>query len=620
MCGICGIAFQGQLFDRKRSIARVKNMLDALVHRGPNASGMAMSAQAAVGASRLAIRGLDSGQQPLRDEKSGLMVVCNGEIDNHRELRRWLASRGRTVDQQTDIAVIPELYLELGENFVEKLIGVFAIAIWDPGKEELLLTRDRAGERPLFFTIRDGVAQFATEVAALVGESGATFTRSKEAIHEYLATGCLAAPASPYLEVQKVRPGEMVTIRASGIRRRRYWTWAIGRVVKTSPSVGSFDPIFREAVRSQTDIDVPFGLFLSGGLDSSLIAAVARELRPDVSLPAYSLRFNENSYDEGGFALQVADRLGLDPVSIWVQAQDLPKTLADLVGRVGEPLADPAWIPTALLARRAAQDVKLVLAGEGGDELFGGYPTHLAAKWGEIYARLPQGLQSVMRHFVEKLPMSDKKVALSFLLKRFVGGMHRDGMARHMLWNANISPSVMARLGLSYSGEVKFEATGGELLDSIQRLDLEITLAEGLLTKSDRAGMRSALEVRAPFLDQRVMEFAATLPVHDRVCGLSTKVFLKKYAEHYLPRSIIYRRKRGLSVPLAIWLRGPLYDWARAQLDSGRLVEVGVHVESALKILEEHRRREADHARTLWTLIVLCEWLAWDEARIRGAF
>ena len=314
MCGICGIAFQGQLFDRKRSIARVKNMLDALVHRGPNASGMAMSAQAAVGASRLAIRGLDSGQQPLRDEKSGLMVVCNGEIDNHRELRRWLASRGRTVDQQTDIAVIPELYLELGENFVEKLIGVFAIAIWDPGKEELLLTRDRAGERPLFFTIRDGVAQFATEVAALVGESGATFTRSKEAIHEYLATGCLAAPASPYLEVQKVRPGEMVTIRASGIRRRRYWTWAIGRVVKTSPSVGSFDPIFREAVRSQTDIDVPFGLFLSGGLDSSLIAAVARELRPDVSLPAYSLRFKENSYDEGDFALQVADRLGLDPV------------------------------------------------------------------------------------------------------------------------------------------------------------------------------------------------------------------------------------------------------------------------------------------------------------------
>jgi asparagine synthase (glutamine-hydrolysing) len=620
MCGICGIAFQGQPFDKKRAIARVKSMLDALAHRGPNASGMAMSPPAAVGASRLAIRGLDSGRQPFHDEKSGVMVVCNGEIDNHRELRRWLESRGRTVAQQTDIAVIPELYLELGENFVERLVGVFAIAIWDPGKEELLLTRDRAGERPIFFTIQEGVVQFATEVAALVGESGATFTRSREAIHEYLATGCLAAPASPYREVQKVRPGEVVTIRSAGIRRRRYWRWAIGQVKKAVPSAGAFDSIFREAVRSQTDIDVPFGVFLSGGLDSSLIAAVARDLRPDAGLPAYCLRFKEKSYDEGGFALQVAHRLGLEPIPVWVNPMDLPKTLTDLVGRVGEPLADPAWIPTALLAGRAAQDVKLVLAGEGGDELFGGYPTHLAAKWGEIYACLPQGVQNVFRHFVDQLPMSDKKVTLSYLLKRFVGGMHHDGIARHILWKANISPAVMSRLGLSDPFPRKLETPTGELLDCVQRLDLEITLAEGLLTKSDRAGMRSALEVRAPFLDQRVMEFAATLPVNERVRGLTTKVFLKKYAERYLPRSIIYRRKRGLSVPLSLWLRGPLYDWALSRVGSGRLADVGINVEAAVKLLEEHRRREADHARALWSLIVLCEWLAWDEARIRRAF
>jgi len=593
-------------------------MVEALAHRGPDASGTSIGTQAAVGASRLAIRGLDSGQQPLIDAKSGVMVVCNGEIDNHRELRRWLESRGRSVAQKTDIAVIPDLYLELGENFVERLVGVFAIAIWDPKKEELLLTRDRAGERPIFFTISDGVVQFATEVAALVGESGATFTRSKEAIHEYMTIGCLAAPSSPYLEVQKVRPGELVTISTSGVQRRRYWTWEIGTVKKAVPTRDAFDEVFREAVRSQTDIDVPFGIFLSGGLDSSLIAAVTRDLRPEVSFPAYSLRFEESSYDEGRFAQQIAESLGLNPISVWVNPMDLPTTLADLVAHVGEPLADPAWIPTALLAQRAAQDVKLVLAGEGGDELFGGYPTHLAAKWGEKWARLPRSVQAAFRFFIQKWPVSDKKVTVSFLLKRFVEGMHQDGIARHLLWKANISPSVMSHLGMSAPLPQMLETSTGELLDDLQRVDLKITLAEGLLTKSDRAGMRSALEVRAPFLDQRVMEFAATLPVDSRVKGLTTKVFLKKYAERYLPHSIIYRRKRGLSVPLSLWLRGPLYDWALSRVSSERLEHVGINVKAAVELLEAHRRREADHARALWTLIVLCEWLVWDETKIYG--
>ena len=527
-----------------------------------------------------------------------------------------MESRGRKVSQETDIAVIPELYLELGEHFVERLVGVFAIAVWDPAKQELLLTRDRAGERPIFYTVSDGVVQFATEVAALVGESKATFTRTQEAIHEYMTIGCLAAPTSPYLEVQKVRPGEAVTITASGIRRRRYWTWQIGLVKKVAPTTDGFDKIFREAVRSQSDIDVPFGIFLSGGLDSSLIAAEAKNLRPDVSFPAYSLRFEENSYDEGRFAERVASDLGLKPVAVWVNPLDLPDTLTDLISRVGEPLADPAWIPTALLAQRATQDVKLVLAGEGGDELFGGYPTHLAAKWGERYATLPHGLQAAFRKLVQRWPVSDKKVTVSFLLKRFVEGMHQDGIARHLLWKANISPAVMSRLGLSDPLPHLLETSTGELLDDVQRVDLKITLAEGLLTKSDRAGMRSALEVRAPFLDQSVMEFAATLPVNYRVRGFTTKYFLKKYAEKYLPNSIIYRRKRGLSVPLSLWLRGPLYDWARSRVGSERLTLVGINRQAAMELLEEHRRREADHARALWTLIVLCEWLEWDEARI----
>lgn len=618
MCGVCGIAFPGRPFDLKRATARVKSMVEALAHRGPDATGMSVSDQAIIGATRLAIRGIESGAQPIVDEATGVMAVCNGEIDNHRELRRFLESRGRKVAQETDIAVIPELYLELGERFVERLVGVFAVAIWDPRSQELFLARDRAGERPIFYTLHEeegigeGVVQFATEVAALVGEGGAVFTRSEEAIHEYLTTGSLCAPTTLYREVQKVRPGEIVTVSSTGIRKRKYWSWEIGRVKKEPPTTEAFDKIFREAVKIQSDVDVPFGIFLSGGLDSSLIAAVARNLRPDISFPAYSLRFEESSYDEGTFAQQVAESLGLKPVSFWVNPLDLPATLADLISCVGEPIADPAWIPTALLARRATLDVKLVLAGEGGDELFGGYPTHLAAKWGETYSHLPRSLQTLFRFLVHSWPVSDKKVTISFLLKRFVDGMHADGIARHLLWKANLSPAMMTRLGLTAPDPRRKELLVGELLDSVQRIDLETTLAEGLLTKSDRAGMRSALEVRAPFLDQQVMEFAATLPEKYRVRGLSTKVFLKKYAEKYLPHSIIYRRKRGLSVPLSLWLRGPLHEWAVSRVESPLLAEVGINVNAASELLEEHRHREADHARALWAIIVLSEWLSWD--------
>lgn len=592
-------------------------MVDALAHRGPDAAAVSVGTHAALGATRLAIRGLDSGHQPIVSEPSGLIVVCNGEIDNHRELRLWLESRGRPVVQETDIAVIPGLYLELGEEFIDRLVGVFAIGIWDPTKDELLLGRDRAGERPLYFTTSDGVVQFATEVAALVGEAGASFTRSREAIHEYLTIGCLGAPTSPFKEVEKVHPGEIVVFNSSGIRRRRYWRWKIGQVPKKAPSMDAFDKIFRKAVGTQSDVDVPLGIFLSGGLDSSLIAAVARSVRPKLALPAYSLRFEEKSYDEGNFAGQVARSLGLESVPVWVNPLDLPETLADLVSCVGEPIADPAWIPTALLSRRAAVDVKLVLAGEGGDELFGGYPTHLAAKRGESFARLPQGVRALVRNLVNLWPVSDKKVTISFLLKRFVNGMHEDGIARHLLWKANIPPDVMLRLGISAPDPRKKEFLIGELLDSVQRIDLETTLAEGLLTKSDRAGMRSALEVRAPFLDRDVMEFAATLPVSERVRGFTTKVFLKKYAERYLPKSIIYRRKRGLSVPLSLWLRGPLYEWARSRVSSKHLTQVGIDIRATQELLEEHHRRHADHARALWALIVLSEWLIWNESRIQ---
>jgi len=289
-------------------------------------------------------------------------------------------------------------------------------------------------------------------------------------------------------------------------------------------------------------------------------------------LKAYTLRFEERSFDEGRFAAAVAKQLKMELVTVWVKPGDVRDGLRSLIRLVGEPLADPAWIPATLLSQRAAQDDKMVLVGEGADELFGGYPTYIGAGVAERFARLPAWLKSAIRRVVEALPLSEKKVTISFLLKRFMQGAALNGI---------ITPTLLRRLGVAPI-DLESDAADRDLLDRAQQWDLETLLAEGLLTKSDRASMSSALELRAPFLDEAVMEFAKSLQIEDRVHGFKTKVFLKRYARRYLPDNIVNRRKRGLSVPIASWLRGPLKEWATATLEKGRLEQVGIQTSAAL--------------------------------------
>lgn len=613
MCGICGIVHFTAPAPQDEAVTQVQHMLARLAHRGPDGAWVEADAAAALGMARLTIRGLTSGRQPLIDTETGVMVVCNGEIDNHPELRVWLAERGRPVEQDTDVAVLPGLYLELGAAFVERLVGAFAIAVWDPRHHTLLLTRDRAGERPLFFSWADGRAVFASQLAAIA----ASDTRPPEvdgpAIRRYLQLGHFPAPDSPFVGVSKLGPAETVIISRTGIQRSTYWQWPRAIPAGIDTSLDAFDRIFRAAVHRQSEVDVPVGLFLSGGVDSSLLAAVARSLHPEKSLTAYGLRFGEDSFDEGQFAERVAADLNMTYVPVWVQPQDFPRLLRAVIRTSGEPLADPAWVPTVLLSERAAQDIRISLSGEGADELFGGYPTYFGAGMAERYARLPASLRHLIRQQVEKWPPSDKKVTLSFLLKRFVQGDQLDGVARHILWTSSIAPDILARLGVMTEPTLWSAPQGESLLDQLQHYDLERPLAEGLLTKADRASMHSALELRAPFLDQAVMEFAAALPAKARIKGVQTKVFLKAYATRYLPKEIVYRRKRGLSVPLSAWLREPLRDWAETALAHPALARIGVNQAAALSLLKEHLQRKADHGRALWALIVISEWLNWLE-------
>jgi asparagine synthase (glutamine-hydrolysing) len=611
MCGICGIlGFDGPS-SSDRSQERVDAMLEALRHRGPNAIGSAVSGPIVIGATRLAVRGIDHPSQPSIDRDSGVVVVCNGEIDNHRELRQWLEARGRSVPPGSDVEVLPGMYLELGDEFLDRLVGAFALAVWDPRHGRLLLARDRTGERPLFLRRDTRGLTFASEIAALAASGSGPLTVSDIGIRSYLQFGNFAAPRSPFNEIEKIGPGERVVVDRGTVSRHRYWRWSLGQQQKRPASIDGFDTVFREAVRRQTDVDIDFAVFLSGGLDSSLVTAVTRSLHPSKPLVGYTVRFGEASFDEGDVAQEVAHRLGVRPESIWVGPEDFARELPLLVRRVGEPLADPAWLPAALLSRTAAQSFRMTLVGEGADELFGGYPTYLGVRAAETYNRLPGPVRSLFRRAVEALPPSDKKVTLSFLLKRFVSGADLDGITRHQIWNSNIPPTLLRRLGIDPVPLPGPIPEGPELLDRVQQLDLETSLAEGLLTKADRAGMSSALELRAPFLDLGVLDYASTLQSSDRVRGLTTKKFLKAYALRYLPHSIVHRRKRGLSVPLATWLRGPLRNWAADRLSDSALESVGVSRKAAQSVFEEHLQRRADHGRALWTLIVLSFWLEW---------
>jgi asparagine synthase (glutamine-hydrolysing) len=614
MCGVCGSVSLSGPFDQESNRRRVQAMLHSMAHRGPDDVGSVATDSAVLGVTRLAIRGLSDANQPMVDAETGVVAICNGEIDNHHELRHWLAQRGRPVHRKTDVAVIPGLYLELGEGLASRLIGAFAFAVWDPRYRRLTLARDRAGERPLFYTIRGGEIIFATEVAALVAHSRLPVSLDQKALRKYLQFGIFPSPDTPFVEIRKVAPGEWIQFDREGVRQKSYWRWRIMEAAKKPPSLETFDQTFRAAVGRQTDVEVDFGVFLSGGIDSSLVSAVARMLHPKRPLKAYTLRFEEKSFDEAPFAEAVARQLKMDLVTVWVKPDDVRDGLKSLIRLVGEPLADPAWIPAALLSRRAAQDVKVALVGEGADELFGGYPTYIGADIAQRFARLPGWVRSIIRRAVEALPPSERAVTISFLLKRFVRGADLEGMTRHQHWVSSIPPPLLQRLGVAAVETASEKAEAGLLVDRMQQWDLETSLAEGLLTKADRASMSSALELRAPFLDEAVMEFAKSLTVEERVRGFSTKVFLKRYALRYLPEAIVHRRKRGLSVPIGRWLRGPLHSWASTTLESGRLERVGIRTSLASDLLSEHCRRKADHARALWTLLVLAEWLDWIAA------
>jgi asparagine synthase (glutamine-hydrolysing) len=613
MCGICGIATTRGAVDP----ARLAAMSGTLVHRGPDSDGVVLQDGAGLAARRLAIIDLETGDQPLANEDGTVHVVQNGEIYNYAELRRELERAGHVFRTHGDTEVLAHAYEEWGEEFPRRLRGMFAIAIWDATRRRLVLARDPYGIKPLYYRPAADGLEFASELRALPrGEV------DLEALECFLAFNFVPAPYSIFREVRKLPPGSLLVWdgepRVSRYADLRPATAEDVRRDDEAELVEELRARLRDSVRAHLVSDVPVGVLLSGGVDSGALAALAAQESPE-PLRTFSIGFAEGSFDELADARKVASLFGTRHRELTLRP-DAALLLPALADAFDEPFADSSALPTYLVSKLAAEDVKVALAGEGGDELFGGYYTYVA----DLLAERAGGLARLVRPLVERLPSSDGRVPLEYKAKRFVRAAHLPALARHHGWKEIFSPAAQAELtGRAASGapldllEAPWaEAAGAELLTRLQYVDLRLHLVDDLLTKTDRASMAHSLEVRVPFLDLAVTRFALSLPSDRNVRGLRKKLLLRKAVEPLLPHSVVHGRKRGFSIPAAAWLRGELEPFARETLSAETLRRQGYFRPDAVtQLIDAHVGRKEDLSRQLWGLLA---FTLWHERHVEG--
>src|SRR5882672_5521399 len=597
MCGIYGMIAERGTALRYPEV--LEWMGEALRHRGPDGRAVLTNSDAVIGTERLRIIDLhERADQPFAAPGSQVWLECNGEIYNAAEIRaRYPDYPYRS---KSDVETILPLYLDRGVDAIPELDGMFGLAIWDARTHTLILARDRAGEKPLFYAKAGAEVIFASELQCLLRHPDISRELDPIAIGEYLRLGYVPEPRTPFRDVRRVEAGTFIRFHQGDIETVRYWDPASFRIERISAraAIDETQRLVERAVEKQVMSDVPVGVFTSGGLDSSILATLAAKFIGVDRVHTYSAAFAEQSYDESPVAEELAKRIRTRYVPVRTDAETLMEALQAVVGGVAEPLADPAILPTFLLARAARQHVKVILSGEGADELFGGYPTYIGHKVAPMYDALPSFVRAALRRAVQRVPSSTKKVTLEFLLKRFVSDAEKPWIERHLAWfGTGLSPAVY-KLG-SHLPDVP-PPSNGDPLAGAMLLDYRSYLRDNLLVKVDRATMLSSVEARAPFLDRDVTRFALSLPAALRVRRLETKWILKKAAEAWLPKEVIYRRKRGLSVPIASWINSGLRAEVDRLLGPQKLRREGLLNEATVtRLLDEHRSGRANHAKPL---------------------
>lgn len=614
MCGIYGMV-GATLPPADRMLDR---MAEQLMHRGPDGDGRIVARRAGLGCRRLAIIDVAHGGQPLANESGDVHVVCNGEIYNHRRLREQLTARGHRFRTGSDAEVIPHLYEERGLDFVEALDGMFAAAVWDARHDRLVLVRDRLGEKPLYHATTGQGLWFASEPKSLRAV-GIGNEPDWAAIAQFLRRGAVPHPASAWTGIAQLPPGGRLVLEGERLRCDRYWR--VGPLLDgpvLDLDLAAAAPLVRAAlergVAAALTSDVPVGVFLSGGLDSTAVAALAR---PHLGqLDTFALGFEVPGFDERNHAALAARALGTRHRTLIVTPALLLEGLATLSPLLDEPIADPALVPTFLLARFAREHVKVALVGEGGDELFAGYPTYLGGALAKRVQQLPPGVRRWLLSVAPRLGASQGNTTVRWMLRRFLEGVDRPLPERHREWTGYVSAVSLRRLATP-DGPLAAAATapddppaslpGRTTVDRLLGLDLTGHLPDTLLRKVDRATMAASLEGRAPLLDRHLVELVCRLPSALKMHGFATKRVLRRAVADVVPAPILRRVKRGLTVPLTSWIAGPLLPFVRESL--ARLDPTVIRPEAAQSLLADHLAQRRDNRRELWALVMLQAWL-----------
>ena len=586
-------------------------MSGKLVHRGPDSDGAFVEGPAALAARRLAIIDLQTGDQPIANENETIHVVQNGELYNYRELRAELERAGHRFRTHGDTEVLVHLYEQDGLAFARRLRGMFAVALWDSTLRRLVIARDRYGIKPLYYRASAAGLEFASELRALPrGEI------DLDALESFLAFNSIPAPLTIFRDVRKLPPGHVLVWEGGEARLERYARPAPApegelREDDEAELIEELRGRLRDSVRAHLVADVPVGVLLSGGIDSAALTALAAQETAE-PVRTFSIGFQERSFDELSDARLVAERYGTQHREL-VLRPDAALLLPALADAFDEPFADSSALPTYLVSQLAAQDVKVALSGEGGDELFGGYYTYVA----DLLAERTGGLARLARPLVERLPTSTARASFDYKAKRFVRGAHLPPLERHHAWKEIFSRDARAELTGRSNGfdpvdvyRARFaETEGADLLARLQDVDLGIYLVDDLLVKTDRASMAHSLEARVPFLDPAVTNLALALPTRHRVHGLRKKVLLRKAVAPLVPERIVKGKKRGFSIPAAAWLRGELEPFARQTLSADTLRRQGFfRPEAVAALIDRHVAGKEDLSRQLWGLLAFTLW------------
>jgi asparagine synthase (glutamine-hydrolysing) len=625
MCGIYGYLSSREPVDG----GILRRMGDTLVHRGPDDEGEHIESQLGtsigLGHKRLSIVDLSAAaRQPMANEDGTVWLVCNGEIYNFRELRAELREKGHVFRSGSDNETIVHLYEEMGVGCLERLKGMFAFALWDRSKNALFLARDRMGKKPLEYAAYDGGIAFASEIKAVLKHPAVDRIIDLSSLNKYLALEYIPAPHSIFTSIRKLEPGHYLWYQKGGCATHKYWDlplsdYPIG--YKTEEEYAEeLRAIIDRAVRTRLVADVPVAVFLSGGIDSSFVAASAAAAQKGIE--CFSIGFEERSFDESHYAAEVANQLDLNLSQKMFTTAEMLANLERLPDFLDEPLADASILPSYLLAKVASQRVKVALSGDGGDELFAGYPTYQAHRLVTYYDSLPETMKQAVKFVAARLPVSHRDISADFKLKQFLRGAGVSSEIRFFIWmggftqaekNALLTDDFKAALtrDTTYEDIFAYVRDSGlnKDLERILYLSTKLYLQDDILVKVDRAAMANGVEVRCPLLDQEVVEFACRLPMQYKLHGLTTKYLLKKAAANVLPEAVIRRKKKGFGIPVSKWLGGELKDFMLDYLAEPRVKRQGYFNYSYIKaLIDDHLKKKTDNRKLLWTLLVFQVW------------